>query len=69
MKHENIQAHSYAKHVGTEKHRSQIWIGMVGDRLDCVRLFGCRLEMGERGCTWVCGFKMSRSGLNISGNG
>ena len=26
---------------------------MVGDGLDWVRVSGCGLEMGERGCTWV----------------
>lgn len=27
------------------------WI--VGDELDWVTVFGCGLEMGETGCTWV----------------
>ena len=26
---------------------------MVGDGLDWVKVFGCGLEMGEKGCTWV----------------
>ena len=26
---------------------------MVGDGLDWVKVVGCGLEMGEKGCTWV----------------
>ena len=40
------------------KHRDLIWVGMVGNGLDWVRVFECGLEMGERGYTWA------RMGLN-----
>ena len=30
-----------------------MWFGMVSDELDWVRVSGCGLEMGERGCQWV----------------
>ena len=41
---------------------------MVGDGLDWVRVFGCGLEMGGRGCTRV-GVGINSSGLNISKSG
>ena len=28
-------------------------VGMVDDGLDCMRVLGYGLEMGERGCTWA----------------
>ena len=36
---------------------------MVGDGLDWMKVFGCGLEMGERGYTWV------EVGLNSVGAG
>ena len=48
------------RHISTQArkactHKTQgLYMGwMVGDGLYWVRLFGCRLEMGERGCTWA----------------
>ena len=44
MKHKDTYAHRYVKHI---------WVGMVGDRLDWVRVLECGLEMGVRGSTWA----------------
>ena len=42
---------------------------MVGDGLGWMKVFGCRLEMGcERLYMGGSGLKLSRSGLNMSGD-
>ena len=46
----STQVRKEHKHVN---HRDQKWVGIVGDELDWVRIFGCGLEMGVRDCTWA----------------
>ena len=57
----NYIAHETRMHISTQvckasshvKHKDQIWVRMVDDRLDLMRVFGYGVEMHEKSCTWA----------------
>ena len=49
-RHISTQVRNAPRHV---KHGDYMWVGMVENGLDWVRVFGYGLEIGERGCTWA----------------